>query len=266
MAEIEWDKVGDRTFEAGVDRGVLYPSGKPGVPWNGLVSAGIAPSGGTTTALYIDGVNHYNHIAREQFGGSIEAYTYPEEFLECDGTTTDVNGVYYSQQPRKSFHLSYRTLVGNDLDGTNHGYKIHLIYNALATPTNRTYGSLAKDLDASTFSWTIVTTPERIPPRAPTAKLTIDSRVAPPAMLAALEDILYGRTGSSPRMPSMAEVTTIFDSWPALQVNFDDVTGFNRLTFLGLADLKGDTESGIYQRTPTTRLIPHTIDGYYKKA
>lgn len=265
MAEILWDQLGSRYYETGVDRGVLYRHGVSGVPWNGLVSVGISPSGGTTTALYIDGVNHYNRIANEQFSGSIEAYTYPEEFAFCDGSGQTGTGLSYSQQDRLPFDLSYRTLVGNDLEGTSHGYKIHLIYNALATPTNRSWKSLNDATDADTFSWTIVTTPVRIIPRKATSKLTVDSRKAPAEMLKQLEDILYGRSGSDPRMPSMAEVTTIFDSWPALQFNYDPDGGLNRLTYLGLSDVKGDPDDGLYSLAPGSSITPNATTGYYKK-
>lgn len=218
MAAITWDGNGDRVYETGVDHGVLYlpdATGKysTGFAWNGLVSVSESPSGAEPSPQYADNIKYLNLVSAEEFGATIEAFTYPDEFGQCDGTAELAEGVYIGQQTRKPFGLAYRTLVGNDLVGTSYGYKLHLIYGALAAPTEKAYNTVNDSPEAITFSWEVSTTPVPVPEGfKPTASLTLDSTKIPPASLKKLEDVLYG-TGTTgvtgPRLPLPAEVVTL---------------------------------------------------------
>jgi hypothetical protein len=197
MNKIEWDKTGERLYETGVDRGVLYPvetggTYPKGVAWNGLTAVTESPSGAEATPLYADNIKYLNLMSAEQFGATIEAYTYPDEFAECDGSNEPTPGVMVGQQTRKAFGLCYRTLVGNDIDGPDLGYKLHLIYGALASPSEKPYNTVNDTPEAITFSWAVTTTPVAVDNLRPTASLIIDSTKADPTSLAALEVILYG--------------------------------------------------------------------------
>ena len=222
MAKIVWDKTGERFYETGVDHGVLYPiqTGglfNKGVAWNGLSSVTESPSGAEATAIYADNIKYLNLISAEEFGATVEAYTYTEEFGECDGSATIATGVYAGQQNRKLFGLCYRTQVGNDVDGSDHGYKLHLIYNCQAAPSERAYTTINDSPEAIAFSWEVTTTPVSVPDHKPTACITIDSTKADPDCLAALELILYGKDptgpetmdGVDPRLPLPEEVITV---------------------------------------------------------
>lgn len=214
MTAITWDASGERLFETGLDHGVLYPLAAngtypDGVAWNGLVSASESPSGAEATALYADNMKYLNLMSAEEFGATIEAYTYPPEFAILDGSAEIAAGVMIGQQPRKPFGLCYRTLVGNDTEGQNHGYKLHLIYNALAQPSERSYQTVNDSPEAITFSWTIATTPVPVEGYKPTATLVVDSTKADPTKLAALESILYGSESTEPRLPLPGEVITL---------------------------------------------------------
>lgn len=214
MAVLEWDKVGERVYETGVDRGVLYiPTGgvySLGVAWNGLVSVTESPSGAEASAQYADNIKYLNLISAEEFGATIEAFTYPVEFGQCDGTAMPTNGVAIGQQPRKPFGLSYRTRVGNDTSATDFGYKLHLIYGAMAAPTEKAFASINDSPEAITFSWELSTTPVPVAGYKPTAILTIDSTKVSAAALTQLENALYGTAGTSPRLPLPDEVLSIF--------------------------------------------------------
>lgn len=259
-----WDRPGEKLYETGVDRGMVYPKGEEPASWNGLVSVSHAPTGGSATPYFIDGINHVNEVLGEQFSGTIQAFTYPDVFSKCDGTYYEDAGVYYEQQSRLEFDLSYRTSVGNDLQATDYGYKIHLIYNALAAPTTRDYGSLGDSIDPTTFSWAIVTTPIRIPPKLPTSKLTIDSTKCDPDQLQSLEDILYGEGGTPPRMPSMSEVITLFNDWDPLELLWNSTTGLSPIKYQGIPDLNGSPVEGLYLIPSESRLIPlEGQDGFY---
>jgi hypothetical protein len=221
---IQWDQVGDRTYETGVDHGVLYIPDEDGVyangfAWNGLTTVTESPSGADANPLYADNIKYLNLIAAESFGATVEAYTYPDEFAACDGTATPAPGVAIGQQSRKQFGLAYRTRFGNDVAGTDHGYKLHLVYGALAAPSERAYASINDSPDAITFSWDISTTPVDVPGLKPTALITIDSTKVPADALADLETILYGTaatTGGTPtpavaaRLPLPAEIIELF--------------------------------------------------------
>lgn len=213
MTRLMWNVAGERTFEAGVDRGVLFIEGSDGVPWNGLVAVTENPSGGEVTSYYLDGLNYLNHVALEEFAGTIDAYTYPEEFAQCDGTRPVKNGLFATQQKRKTFGLAYRTLVGNDVNGLDHGYKIHLLYNVVAKPTTRSNNTLSNSIDPFNFSWSIFTKPPSIIGHKPTAHYVIDSQDTPAVLLEQVEDILYGSATSPPRLPSVAELFFIFGEY-----------------------------------------------------
>lgn len=201
MARLVWDKTGERLYEAGVKNGVLYPidsDGKysTGVAWNGLTAVNESPTGAEPTALWADDIKYLNLTSAEEFEASIEAYTYPDEFAECDGSATVATGVTIGQQSRKIFGLAYRTTIGNDVDGTDHGYKIHLIYGCMASPSEKGYETINDSPDAITFSWDISTTPVEVTGFKPTSTLVIDSTKVDATKLAALEDILYGKDGT----------------------------------------------------------------------
>ena len=216
MAKIEWDKTGERLYETGVKNGVLYVQEggayPKGVAWNGLTAVTESPSGAEATPLYADDIKYLNLLSTEEFGATIEAYTYPDEFAACDGSAALADGVMIGQQARKTFGLCYRTTIGNDTEGNDHGYKLHIIYGALAAPSEKAYATINDSPDAITFSWEITTTPVNVTGAKPTASITIDSTKATPEKLAALEDILYGKNGepgNEPRLPLPDEIKTL---------------------------------------------------------
>ena len=214
MAKLVWNEAGKRLYETGVDRGVLYVSDgiggyKKGVVWNGLVSVNESPSGAEATPLYAGNVKYVELMSNEEFGASIEAYTYPEEFEQCDGSAELAEGVTIGQQPRKSFGLCYRTKIGNDTAGDEHGYKIHLIYGAKAAPTEKSYTTINDSPEAITFSWEITTTPIEVAGHKPTATLTIDSTKVTPTALTAIETKLYGDTTGEATLPTPAEILAL---------------------------------------------------------
>lgn len=224
MSKIKWDSAGERFYETGVKKGVLYPKTgeggaySKGVAWNGLTAVTESPSGAEATALYADDIKYLNLMSNEEFGATVEAYTYPEEFGQCDGSASLATGITVGQQSRKAFGLSYVTTLGNDEDGNDHGYKIHLIYNALAKPSERAYATINDSPEAITFSWELTTTPVEVGDGfKPTACLTIDSTKVDPQKLATFEEMLYGKdagsvseSGSDPKLPSPSEVAAHF--------------------------------------------------------
>ena len=214
MAKLVWDESGKRIYETGVQKGVLYVQDESGlypkgVAWNGLTAVTESPSGAEATPLYADDIKYLELRSAEEFGATIEAYTYPEEFEACDGSASLAKGVSIGQQDRKAFGLCYRTVVGNDVQGNSHGYKLHLIYGAVASPSEKAYATVNDSPEAVTFSWEITTTPVEIEGFKPTASITIDSTKVNPAKLAELEKKLYGDTGDA-QLPLPSEVKAIF--------------------------------------------------------
>lgn len=220
MAKLLWDQVGERTYETGVDHGVLYLPNNLGVyangyAWNGLVSVTEAPSGAESTAQYADNIKYLSIQSAEELGGTIEAFTYPVQFAVCDGTALVEGGIGIGQQPRKSFGLTYRTIIGNDVQGNGFGYKLHLLYSCLAAPSERAYGTVNDSPEPITFSWEFSTTPVPVGTIGgveykPTSILTIDSTKVDAASLAALEELLYGTSGTDPQLPTPAQVIGLF--------------------------------------------------------
>lgn len=214
MSKLVWDQTGERRYETGVKQGVLYlvdatGAYKNGVAWNGLTAVTESPSGAEATPLYADDIKYLNMVSAEELGGTIEAYTYPDEFALCDGSAELIDGVYVGQQARQVFGLCYRTAVGNDLQNNDYGYKLHLIYGALAAPSEKAYATINDSPEAITFSWEFSTTPVNVTGLKPTASITIDSTKAQADKLAALEAILYGSETEEARMPLPDEVATI---------------------------------------------------------
>lgn len=216
MSRCIWDKTGEHYYETGVDHGVLYPVqnggtyGK-GVVWNGLTAVTESPSGAEANPIYADNIKYLNLLSAEEFGVTIEAYTYPDEFAECDGSANIADGVTIGQQARKSFGLSYRTVLGNDTDNNDHGYKLHLIYGALAAPSERGYATINDSPEPITLSWEVSTTPVEVTGHKPTAYVIIDSTKVDAAKLKALEDILYGTDSAEPRLPLPDEIITLME-------------------------------------------------------
>lgn len=220
MSKLVWDQTGERYYETGVKMGVLYPQGvkgasgtySKGVAWNGLTAVTESPSGAEATALYADDIKYLNLMSAEEFGATIEAYTYPPEFAACDGSAEIADGVTIGQQKRTAFGLCYRTTIGNDTDGNDHGYKLHIIYGAMASPSEKAYATINDSPEAITFSWEVTTTPVSVSGFKPTANLTIDSTKVDPAKLAALEAILYGsdtESNKEARLPLPDEIATL---------------------------------------------------------
>ena len=214
MSKIVWDETGKRLYETGVKNGVLYllsGSGAydTGVAWNGLTSVTESPSGAEATDLYADDTKYLSLMSAETFGATVEAYTYPDEFAECDGTAKIATGVTIGQQARKTFGLCYRTAIGNDVDGADHGYKLHFIYGCKATPSDKGYSSINDSPEAITFSWTINTTPVTVEGFKPTASLVVDSTKVASEKLAALEAIIYGSESTEARLPLPSEVAEL---------------------------------------------------------
>ena len=214
MAKIIWDNTGDRLYETGVKKGVLYVQSKEGtypagVPWNGLTAITESPSGAESTPLYADDIKYLNLMSVEEFGATIEAYTYPDEFAVCDGSAQMVEGVMIGQQPRSTFGMSYVTTVGNDVSGNGYGYKIHIIYGASATPSEKSYSTINDSPEAITFSWEVKTTPVNVSGFNPTASVVIDSTKVDPTKLAALEAMLYGSESAEATLPLPDQIAAI---------------------------------------------------------
>lgn len=223
MALLAWAEVGKRFYETGVDRGVLYVDSDPGVAWSGIVSVDENPSGGDPEPYYIDGVKYLNLSGQEEYEATLSAFYSPDEFDACDGNVAVRGGMYAAQQPRKSFGLSYRTKIGNDTIGTNYGYKIHLVYNALAQPSQHSYNTAGDKSDVPTATWALTTTAVDITGASRSAHLVIDTTKTPPPVILALEAILYGTDVGTPRLPLPDEIAELFDDTVDFVVT--DLTG-----------------------------------------
>lgn len=215
MAKLEWDKTGERFYETGTDRGVLYVQDdaggyKNGVVWNGLISVTESPSGAEATDMWADNIKYASLRSAETFNATIEAYTYPEEFNACDGFAELVKGVVVGQQARQGFGFCYRTKVGNDTQtDTDDSYKIHIVYGCTASPSERAYQTINDSPEALTFSWEVTTTPINVAGHQPTSTLVIDSSKVDPAKLTKLEDALYGTTSEEAKLPTPDEILTL---------------------------------------------------------
>ena len=220
MSKLVWDSTGDRLYETGVKNGVLYPIDEvgtysKGVAWNGLTAVTESPSGAESNPLYADDIKYLDLRSVEEFGGTIEAYMYPDEFAECDGSAELAAGVKIGQQKRKVFGLCYRTTLGNDVKGDDYGYKLHIVYGAVASPSERGYTTMNDSPEAITMSWEFSTTPVSVEGFRPTAHLEIDSTKANAEKLAALEDILYGANETEARLPLPDEIATLMKAQAA---------------------------------------------------
>lgn len=298
MTKLRWDQVGERLYEAGVDRGVLYLSDNTGVPWNGLISVEENLGEDTSEPAYFDGVKYNDVPSTGDYSASLTAFTYPDEFLDFEGITDLGNGLFVDGQDSKFFGLSYRTLVGNDIDGTEYGYKIHLIYNLTAVPSSNNYETLTDSPNPMQFGWNITGVPQEAPGYRPTAHVIFDSRFLKKEILSGIEDILYGDADSDALLPSIAELMDIVYFWgpviiipPVDEVFLDggiassagaglvnggiasyldsdvlDGRGVHLLTGIahlvpGTGDLTMIKIDGLYTLLPTTRLVKTSIDG-----
>lgn len=266
MTKISWDSTGEKRFEAGLDRGVLYPDDDSGVPWNGLISVTDSSTGGETTPYYEDSVKYANVPDAEDFSGTIEAFTYPEEFEVFDGYEEVYAGISASQQYRDSFDMAYRTKIGNDVQGLKHGYKIHLAYNVQVAPSSRAHGTQTETPEALNFSWGFTTTPINFKPGVkPMAHLVLDSTKINSLILEAIEEILYGTDLVAPRMVMPDDIIAIFGAilpgYFGIDENF--VTGISPIVAGGGSDLIVGVELGLYLATPVTRLTLSATTGIY---
>lgn len=283
MTRLTWNDTGKRYFETGVDQGVFYTSEGVGIPWDGLISVSEKPSGGEVTPFYMDGIKYLNVTSSREFGGSIEAYTYPPEFAEYDGYVVLDNGISVDEQEQKAFGFSYRTLIGNDIDNERHGYKLHIVYNALATPSASDYKSMGANAEPLNFNWTFTTTPIQSatnPSFQPLSHVVIDSRTTHPSQLRLIESILYGvssyqyeRYGymyvvsdRAPRMPTVDELFALFAT-PLITVKIqaDPTTGRSMLieTNTVKGDLTGRFVDGRFIAAEGSRLTTTAVPGLY---
>jgi hypothetical protein len=270
--KLEWDKTGQKLYETGTDRGVLYEPDQTGaytngVAWNGLTAVSESPSGAEATKLYADNTAYLTLTSAEEFGATLEAYTYPDAWTKYDGSVEVTAGVLVGQQPRKSFGLAYRTLIGNDLQGTEHGYKIHLVYNCLAAPSEKSYATVNDSPEAVTFSYEITTTPVSAGAGVkPTATITIDSTKVDATALAEFEDILYGTSGSNPTLPVPATViahfanTVVTVTPTAPTMTGDDIT-IPSITGV-VYSIDGDAVTGTVTITEDTIVVANPEPGY----
>ena len=215
MVKIAWDVAGDKLYETGVKNAVLYVQNNAGeyplgVAWNGITAITESPSGAEATPLYADDIKYLNLISAEEFGATIEAYTYPDEFMDCDGSASLAVGVFVGQQKRKTFGLCYKTVLGNDIETNEYGYKLHIIYGAIAAPSEKAYATINDSPEAITFSWEVSTTPVSVTGLKPTATVVIDSTKVDAAKLATLEDTLYGTALTSASLPLPDAIAAIF--------------------------------------------------------
>ena len=267
MATLIWDASGERFYETGVDHGVLYiPDANGaysnGVAWNGLTSVSESPTGAEPTALYADNIKYLNLYSAEEFGATVEAYTYPDEFAQFDGLYTPEAGISIGQQSRKSFGLSYRTKVGNDLEGDSYGYKLHLIYGCTASPSEKAYNTINDSPEAITFSYEVSTVPVSVTGAKPTSLVTIDSTKVDASALASLESILYGTAGTDPMLPLPDTVVALFAG--TITVVTPAEPAFNGTDTITIADVTGvtyhdNTQGGVLVEAGSYTILEDTI-------
>ena len=262
MTKLIWDAPGDRVYQTGLSNGVLYVDGLEGVPWNGLKAINERPAGGIAIPRYFDGVKYFTSPKLEEFAATIEAYTYPDEFAQCMGMHSNVPGIVLDQQARKEFGLVYKTLIGNDLQGNNLGYQIHLVYNATAGPNEKPHATIGESTVPIDFRWDISCIGEEVVGYLPTAHLIITSTQIYSKSLEALEDILFGTDITPATLPSAQEVYDILTKATPLEIHPDLLTGLAVLE-VGLDDLNGTDIPGIYVASPETRLTELGISGLY---
>lgn len=271
MSKLEWNSVGNRFFENGIDLGVLYSVGGVGVAWNGLVSITESPTGSDAESYYLDGQKYLNQGALEEYEGNIEAYMFPPEFAIHSGSAS-VSGLYIHEQFRESFGLSYRTFIGSDVSGLDHAYQIHLIYNALAIPSDENYVTQGDDTETLMFSWNFVTVPTNSVDtlgNRPLSHISIRSDRTTVVQMRLIEDQLYGTEHNEPRIVEFKDLLYWFTTPPtALQINENVVTGINPLTDTNTAygDLIGSAQRGLYFTRPETRLVETEVDGLWTLA
>lgn len=275
MSKLAWDQVGEKVYETGVDRGVLYlPDAQgdyvSGYAWNGLTTVTESPSGAESNKQYADNRVYANLLSAEEFGCTIEAFTYPDEFEQCDGTAV-VNGVSIGQQSRKAFGFAYRTLVGNDVDGTDFGYKLHLVYGALAAPSEKSHATVNDSPELVTFSWEVSTTAVDVgmvngENFKPTATLTVPSNRVDSDALASLEDILYGTAGADPRLPLPGEVLALFSGTVTEVTPTEPTKAGNDITIPTVTGVvyrvDGEPVTGTYTMTEDTVVTATPEQGY----
>lgn len=271
MTKLKWDEVGKRFYETGVNQGVLYVPDvngvySLGVAWNGLTTVTESPSGAEASPLYADNIKYVNLVSAEEFGATLEAYTWPREFNQFDGVGSPSTGIYVGQQARKAFGLSYKTLLGNDLEGTDYGYKLHFVYNALAKPTEKGYTSVNDSPEGISFSWELTTTPVDVPGMKPSALITIVSTEVDAAKLQELEDIIYGTAGTEPRLPMPDEIFALFagtitevmptkPTQAANNVTIPTVTGV-------IYKINGEVVTGVVAITEDVIVVAEPAPGY----
>lgn len=273
MTALSWDQVGERFYETGVDHGVLYIPNSAGayvdgVAWNGLTNITESPSGAEPNAQYADNIKYLNLYSAEEFGATLEAFTYPPEFNQFDGLATPTPGVMIGQQSRKVFGLSYRTKIGNDLEADDYGYKLHLVYGCQASPSEKAYSTINDSPEPITFSWEIATTPVAVPGYKPTSIITIDSTVVDADALATLEDFLYGTVSTDPSLPLPAAVMALFAGTITVvtptQPAFDDVDEITIPSVAGVTYYHGATAltAGPYTITADALITARPNVGY----
>jgi hypothetical protein len=259
VTRLAWGAIGERFYETGVDRGVLFVDDNPGVAWNGIVSVDENPSGGVARPYYLDGVKYLNQPGREEFEFTIEALYSPQEFDVCDGAAAYQTGVFVMQQRRKSFNFSYRSAIGNDIEFQRHGYKIHLIYNALAKPTSNKHATEDDGLTVTALNWQCTTKPIVIPGFMRSAHIVVDSTLVPAFVLSGLEDILYGTDSTDGRMPTPTEIAELFNDTSAFTVT-DNGDGSFTVDGSALAVAEGPTGTFTFSSVGVTVISPGIIE------
>lgn len=264
MFSIIWDNTGERWYDAGLDRGVLYPRTSRGVAWNGLLGVTQGSNGGGAEPHYLDGRKEFNEQMPEEFIGTIEAYTYPRQFEISDGLYVNNDGVGYTNQLRSEFGLSYRTGLGSDVDPVGDHYQIHLIYNALASPSTKDWDTISEDVQAVTFTWDFTTRPVFVEGVGPVSHIVLDTRRIKSSAIAAIEDVLYGTPGNPPRLPDISEVSGMIYDFTGFEIHPDLEEGLAQITLEGINDLSSEEEEGLYQAHENTRLVPRATAGLYR--